>query len=141
MNQLPLRATGRSSIATLAAAWLLSGIAPGSADDIRNAGRATVAFSEPVARDLARLKTFLFDAVYHHRRVMDVMEQAERIVRDLFERYNSDPGSLPEGWRDVFLDLDARRRARVACDFLAGQTDRYALAEYRRLFDATAELR
>ena len=94
-----------------------------------------------MARDLTRLKAFLFDAVYHHRRVMDVMEQAERIVRDLFERYNSDPGSLPEGWRDVFLNLDTRHRARVACDFLAGQTDRYALAEYRRLFDATAELR
>jgi dGTPase len=120
---------------------LLSGIAPGSPDDIRNAGRASIAFSEPMGQDLARLKAFLFDAVYHHRRVMDVMEQAERIVRDLFGRYNSDPGSLPEGWRDVFLNLDARRRARVACDFLAGQTDRYALAEYRRLFDATAELR
>jgi dGTPase len=120
---------------------LLSGIAPGSPDDIRNAGRASIAFSEPMGQDLARLKAFLFDAVYHHRRVMDVMEQAERIVRDLFGRYNSDPRSLPEGWRDVFLNLDARRRARVACDFLAGQTDRYALAEYRRLFDATAELR
>jgi dGTPase len=29
----------------------------------------------------------------------------------------------------------------VVCDFVAGMTDRYALKEHRRLFDATPELR
>jgi dGTPase len=118
----------------------LAALAPGSSDDIRDAGRPLVAFSEPMTADLARLKAFLFQAVYHHRKVLDVMERAEEIVRDLFARYNADPGSLPEGWREAFMPLDGRGRARLACDFLAGQTDRYAIAEYRRLFDATAEL-
>lgn len=119
----------------------LTVIAPASSDDIRGAGRATVAFSERMATDLIRLKAFLFQAVYYHRKVLDVMERAEKIVGDLFERYNADPGSLPDDWREVFTGLDERRRARLACDFLAGQTDRYAIAEYRRLFDAKAELR
>jgi dGTPase len=118
----------------------LAEIAPATADDVRNAGRAAIAFSEPMARDLASLKAFLFHAVYHHRKVMDIMGHAEQIVRELFGRYNSDPDSLPEGWREAFMALDTRRRSRLACDFLAGQTDRYALAEYRRLFDATVEL-
>jgi dGTPase len=69
------------------------------------------------------------------------MESAEQIVRDLFARYNADPASLPEDWRETFMTLDPDGRARLACDFLAGQTDRYAIAEYRRLFDAAAELR
>lgn len=116
-------------------------LAPTSADDIRNAGGATVAFSEAMTQNLARLRSFLFQAVYHHRKVLDVMERAEQIVRDLFARYNADPASLPEDWREAFLALDPHGRARLACDFLAGQTDRYAIAEYRRLFDATAELR
>jgi dGTPase len=68
------------------------------------------------------------------------MEQAEQVVRDLFERYASDPDALPDGWREALKGLDDRRRARLACDFLAGQTDRYALAEHRRLFDVTPEL-
>jgi dGTPase len=115
---------------------------PASPDDIRGAGRATIAFSEPMTRDMSLLKSFLFEAVYHNRRVLGVMERAEQIVRDLFGRYNSDNGaSLPEGWRDVFTKLDASGQARLACDFLAGQTDRYALAEHRRLFAATPELR
>jgi dGTPase len=119
----------------------LAALAPETSDDIRNAGRATIAFSESMTRDLADLKAFLFQAVYHHRKIMDVMGRAEQIVRELFGRYNSDPGSLPEDWRDAFMTLAARGRARLACDFLAGQTDRYALAEYRRLFDAKVELR
>jgi len=115
---------------------------PASPDDIRGAGCATIGFSDPMIGDMSRLKAFLFESVYHHRRVLDVMEQAEQIVRDLFGRYNSDDGaSLPSGWRDVFVTLDTRGRARIACDYLAGQTDRYALAEHRRLFAATPELR
>lgn len=37
--------------------------------------------------------------------------------------------------------LDERDQARLAADYLAGQTDRYAIAEHRRLFDNTPELR
>ncbi|MES1179873.1 MAG: deoxyguanosinetriphosphate triphosphohydrolase, partial [Hyphomicrobium sp.] len=118
----------------------LSGLVPSSAEDIRGADRAVIAFSEPMTADLARLKTFLFQAVYHNQRVLGVMEQAEGVVRDLFGRYNSNPDALPHGWREAQKGLDDRHHARLACDFLAGQTDRYALAEHRRLFDVTPEL-
>ena len=121
----------------------LDRLAPASADDIRGAGAATVAFSKAMTSDMARLKSFLFEAVYHNRRILDVMADAEQIVRDLFDRYNSEAGAalLPDVWREAFLKLGSRGRARLACDFLAGQTDRYALAEHRRLFAATPDLR
>ncbi|MFA5957834.1 deoxyguanosinetriphosphate triphosphohydrolase [Hyphomicrobium sp.] len=118
----------------------LSDIAPRLPDNIRGAGRAAIAFSEGMAADLARLKTFLFQAVYHHRRVLDVMEEAEKVVRDLFAKYRANADALPQGWREALPGLNERQRARLACDFLAGQTDRYALAEHRRLFDVTPEL-
>ena len=34
-----------------------------------------------------------------------------------------------------------RARAAVVADFVAGMTDRYAINEHRRLFDATPDLR
>jgi dGTPase len=37
--------------------------------------------------------------------------------------------------------LGEQQRARLIADFVAGMTDRYAVAEHRRLFDATPNLR
>jgi dGTPase len=37
--------------------------------------------------------------------------------------------------------LDEASRIRHIADFIAGMTDRYALAEHTRLFDLTPELR
>jgi dGTPase len=48
---------------------------------------------------------------------------------------------MQEAWARAAADLDERRRARLIADFVAGMTDRYALAEHRRLFDATPDLR
>jgi dGTPase len=66
------------------------------------------------------------------------MGDAERVVADLFGRYRGDPDALPPEWRD---QAPAKGYSRYVCDFIAGMTDRYALAEHRRLFDATPELR
>lgn len=121
----------------------LQALAPRSPDDIRGAGRAVVAFSAGMTAELEQLRAFLFDKVYRHPRVTRVMADAGQIVTDLFQRYNdgSDPGAMPEAWASLMRGLDDRQRARLAADYLAGQTDRYALAEHRRLFDATPELR
>jgi dGTPase len=48
---------------------------------------------------------------------------------------------LPPEWREAVRGEDARASARHVADFIAGQTDRYAIAEHRRLFDATPDLR
>ena len=119
----------------------LRGLAPASADDIRGAGHPVVAFSPGVAAGLEGLKRFLFARVYRHARVMKVMDGAEAIVRDLFARYLADDTALPEQWRLQASGAAAPSRAQVVADFVAGMTDRYAIAEHRRLFDATPELR
>ncbi len=116
-------------------------LAPGSPRDLMAAPRATVAFSEDMARDLKLLKAFLMERVYRSRRVMDVMEEAEAVVARLFVRYLADESALPDAWRAAQSGLPDRARARVIADFVAGMTDRYAIAEHARLFDAAPELR
>ena len=113
----------------------------GPVADIMAAPAVTVAFSAEVARDLLALKAFLMERVYRSRRVMDVMEAAEGIVARLFARYLSDETALPGPWRTAQQGLGDRVRARVIADFVAGMTDRYAIAESGRLFDETPELR
>lgn len=119
----------------------LAELAPQSPDDIRGAGRAMVAFSDAMGTDLERLKAFLFERVYRHPRVMRVMAGAEIITANLFHRYMADESAMPETWRQAAARREERRRARIIADFVAGMTDRYAIAEHQRLFDATPELR
>ena len=48
--------------------------------------------------------------------------------------------ALP-GWRSgAFAGMTDNARAGRIADFIAGMTDRYAVAEHRRLFDATPDL-
>ncbi len=117
----------------------LDALAPASADDIRAAGRPVIDFSATMAAADLGIKDKLRTDVYRHRRVLDVMGRAEDVVARLFARYVADPSALPAEWRPEAAAGPDRAVRRVA-DFLAGMTDRYALAEYARLFDEKAEL-
>lgn len=119
----------------------LEALVPQSPDDIREAGQATVAFSPALKADILGLKAFLMGRVYRSERVMRVMRNAEAAVSALFARYLEDETALPETWLMAAKGVEGRKRARVIGDFVAGMTDRYAIAEHVRLFDVTPELR
>lgn len=121
-------------------AALLAQAGPADAAAVRGAGRALVSFSAEFKEMEAELKTFLYRNLYRHPAVMGPREAADRIVRDLFDRYLSDPGAMAEGWRTGSEGWDVAARARHVADFLAGMTDTYALREHRRLFDRTPDL-
>jgi dGTPase len=63
--------------------------------------------------------------------------KAHRVVHDLFGLYLAEPQYLPREWRDLAASRDEQRNARVAADYLAGMTDRFALDEHHRLFDTS----
>jgi dGTPase len=119
----------------------LSRRVPNSADEVREAPSAMGGFSPAVGEAERAIKAFLKERMYHHDRVMDVMDQAAGVVRDLFVRYSARPGDLPAEWQEGLAGADEATRARRIADFIAGMTDRYALAEHARLFDSTPELR
>ena len=119
----------------------LAELAPQSASDVRHAPAASVAFSETMQADLDQLRAFLSARVYRHPRIASIMRDAASVVRDLFKRYSEDPAALPPEWRGQAPARGSQAYARHISDFIAGMTDRYALAEHRRLFDATPDLR
>ena len=113
----------------------LARLGPRSADDVRNAAVPVAGFSADVGEADRAIKAFLKPHMYRHPRVMHVMDLAAGVVRDLFARYSAQPGDLPEEWRQGLAGLDETARARRIADFIAGMTDRYALAEHGRLFE------
>lgn len=108
---------------------------PASSQDVRNMEEPLVAFGAQMRENNRALQAFLNERMYRHARVEDIMERARRVIRDLFEAYMRDPRLLPQAWRDGAPDHSSDRYARHVCDFIAGMTDRYALAQHKSLFD------
>ena len=106
-----------------------------SSDDVRAQKRPMVQFAPQMAENNRVLQAFLSTRMYRHERVLEIMERAQRVIRDLFEAFMNDAALLPEDWREENIQGDRSHYARQVCDFLAGMTDRYALEQHKRLFD------
>jgi dGTPase len=65
---------------------------------------------------------------------------ADQVVRRLFAAFTADPSTMPREWAEGAGALEADP-ARSAADYIAGMTDRFAIAEHRRLFDEAPDLR
>ena len=117
--------------------------APQSAADVRAQPRPMVTFSDAMQGADKAIKGFLYPHMYRHPRVMKVRVEAAQVVRRLARAFLEDPGLMPGEWATAAqaMKADERRRARLVCDYMAGMTDRYALAEHRRLFGEAPELR
>jgi dGTPase len=87
------------------------------------------------------IKGFLYPRMYRQPRIVRIMDDAERVIVDLYSRYASDPDAIPTDWAHAGVRDDEPSRSRRIADFIAGMTDRYALVEHARLFDSTPELR
>jgi dGTPase len=118
---------------------------PQSQEDIRSAGTAVVGFSPAMAEAERAIKSYLYRNLYRAPAVMRIRENAKQIVLDLFGAYFSGQAQMPNEWGIDWQDAAGRlaepKRARLVADFLSGMTDRYAMSEHRRLFDATPQLR
>ncbi|MDJ1157140.1 deoxyguanosinetriphosphate triphosphohydrolase [Chelatococcus sp. SYSU_G07232] len=119
----------------------LAALAPADADAVRRADGPVIAFSPAFMEADKSIKGFLYPNMYRAPRVMQVRAEADRVVRELFGRFCAEPDLMPEEWHRGLAGADEGRRARRVADYIAGMTDRYALSEHRRLFDATPELR
>ena len=71
--------------------------------------------------------------MYRHDKVNRMTEMGSKVVRELFALFISDPGLLPPEWQIGTDGPNGTETARVAGDYIAGMTDRYALRAYERL--------
>jgi dGTPase len=109
-------------------------INPKSLADVHDAGETIVCFSAQMQENTRVLKNFLTKRMYRHPTVMDAMDRARRIMADLFAAYMKNPSLLPKEWQETHLFSEKSHQARQIADFIAGMTDRYAIAQHRKLF-------
>ena len=97
-----------------------------------------VCFTPTMAAQSADLKKFLFHNLYRHPQVLEKMQHASQVVRDLFVAYMADPTRMPQAHVTRFDGNDRPHSAgakpeRVVADYIAGMTDRFAAKEHERL--------
>ena len=103
-------------------------------DDVR-AAPTLAEYSGEMWSKLRELKTFLFDNLYRHERVLGMADKARRIIIDLFAAYMAAPNLLPPEHHACVEQSSAEfGKARVVADYIAGMTDRYAIEKHRRLY-------
>ncbi len=102
--------------------------------DLRAQGENMASYSDETGEENKELKRFLFDRFYRHYRVARMAAKADRTIRALFLAFVEEPAQLPPETQANLSD-SGKDLHRVVCDYIAGMTDRYAIAEHRRLFD------
>jgi dGTPase len=105
-----------------------------SVDELQRLPHNVIGFSEETTGMVQEVKTFLYQNMYKHHRVVRMQKKAERFITQLFNAYMDDPQQLPDSTRAIHKTSD-EMLARTVCDYIAGMTDRYALQEYQKLFD------
>ena len=118
----------------------LDTLKPKDAAAIRHAGKAVVAFSEPMLAHVNTLRGFLWTRMYRHHKVNRLCARAHRVVKELFVFFMENPNCLPHNWYEAAQSGDDAVKARWVADYIAGMTDRFALQEHRRLFSTDAIL-
>jgi dGTPase len=117
----------------------LRGADPKNIDDVRHHSESLISFSHSMREKNLELKRFLRTNLYRHYRVHRMTAKAARTITALFEAYLDDPRLMPSESQQHVSRLEAingrKGRARSVADYIAGMTDRYAIAEYERTFN------
>ncbi len=112
----------------------IAALGPASADDIRAAEIQMAAFSSAMAGKIVQLREFLFRRMYRAPSVMEKRAEVAEVLRALFPLYMNDPSLLPAEWQaGIAVAGSDAALARLVADYVAGMTDRFALAQHARL--------
>ena len=102
-----------------------------SADDVRRFAQPLIQYSRDRGRLNRELRKYLYQHLYFNPVVNEPHVRARQLLKDLFGYYLKHPKVIGETARKQIRKVGKHR---AVCDYIAGMTDRYAIAEHRKLF-------
>jgi dGTPase len=94
-------------------------------------GLENIAMSVDVKHAMEELRTFLYANVYENQATHTEFVKATKILTELYEHMRSNPD---ETFSEFAVKGPEADPDRLACDFVAGMTDRYAIKRYEEIF-------
>lgn len=113
---------------------------PHNIEDVRNEPKPIVQFSTEMGFKNRDLKIFLNKNLYQHYKVHRMSQKAKKIILDLYTSFYNDIKLMPDEHQEYAKIAQKQKgdkgQARMVADYIAGMTDRYAIAEHERIFNA-----
>jgi dGTPase len=103
-----------------------------SPEDVQHHSENVVNYSGKLHAMNHELKSFLYENMYSHFRVVRMAKRAQHFLEAIFMTYVNEPKQLPKEYQAKIAN---EGKYRVVADYIASMTDRGAVLEYRRLFD------
>ena len=101
-----------------------------SLEQVRRHGERLAMFSPAVEAERARAKAFLYERVYFSAALQPEKQHAEQVISELFGFFVRRPEALPADYQE---QARSEPLARIVCDYIAGMTDNFILAQHERL--------
>ncbi len=95
-------------------------------------GKNDITMSPEIEAAFQGLRSYMFKNVYTNPIAKSQETKAEQMVKELYQYYMEHVELLPEEYRRM---IDEKNEAveRVVCDYVAGMTDRYAVAKFKEI--------
>ena len=105
---------------------------PESIEDIREQSKPLVSLSDEMKKMNLELKQFLRKNLYQHFHVNRMTYKAHKIIKSLFDVFEKNVQLLPNDLQQIIKNNKDLKYVTIS-DYIAGMTDRYAIAEYERI--------
>ncbi|MFU0826481.1 MAG: Deoxyguanosinetriphosphate triphosphohydrolase-like protein [Lachnoclostridium sp.] len=95
-------------------------------------GTDDIKMSPKIERAMMGMREYMFKSVYTNPVAKGEEPKVEAMIAYLFEYYTKNLELLPEEYL-YMIDNKGETATRVVCDYIAGMTDRYAIAKFKEL--------
>ncbi len=100
-------------------------------DDVRRQAKPLIQYSPERRKLNLELRKYLYKNLYFNEVVNEPHIRAKQLLKDLFNYYLKHPKEIGEQSRKKIRRTGVHR---AVCDYIAGMTDRYAIAEHKKFF-------
>jgi dGTPase len=102
-------------------------------EDVRAYPKRIATFSPEVEEERRVTKEFLYQNLYFSAALDPEKNDAERVIRRLFEFWIAEPEKLPHSYQEKATHEPLPR---VVCDYIAGMTDTFIYEQYEKYCSA-----
>lgn len=96
-------------------------------------GRDVICMSEDVSYAMTELRRFMFSNVYTNPTAKSEESKAEKMLKEMYYYLLEHPEEIPEEFRNIG-NIRQESIERTVCDYIAGMSDQYAIAVFRKIF-------